>query len=162
MLAHLGTQKTYQDCCKTVAACCDYAARKQVVIVLKPHGGMAGTGPLLRQAASRIAHDHFTIMYDPGNIYYYSDGQIDPVQDAASLDGLVTGISVKDYRHPKSVALTPGTGSVDFPTLMKRLGKGGFTHGPLLVETLAPGDLPHTLVQARRARNFVEQLVAGL
>ncbi len=94
------------------------------------------------------------------HLYYYSDGQLDPVQDAATVDRLVTGMSVKDYKHPKNVALTPGTGQVDFPALMARLGKGGFTHGPLLVETLAPGNLAHTLQEARKARKFVEQLVA--
>ena len=159
LLAHLGNQETHKNSCKTVAACCDYAAENGVVIVLKPHGGMTGTGPQLRQAVERVKHENFTLMYDPGNIYYYSDGQIDPVQDAAAVDGLVSGMSVKDYKHPKNVALTPGTGQVDFPALMARLGKGGFTHGPLIIETLAPGDPAHTLQEAKKARKFVEQLV---
>ncbi len=159
MLAGLGNQETYRDSCKTVAECCDYAARKQVVIVLKPHGGTTGTGPQLRQAVEQVAHDDFTVMYDPGNIYYYSDGELDPVLDAAVLDGSVTGMSVKDYKHPKTVSITPGTGQVEFPALMERLRKGGFTHGPLIIETLAPGDLDHTLQEAKKAREFVEELV---
>jgi len=161
MLAHMGNEQTYRDCCKTVAECCDYAAEKKVVIVLKPHGGTTGTGPQLRDAVEQVKHDYFTVMYDPGNIYYYSNGELDPVKDVATVDGLITGMSVKDYKHPKSVAITPGDGQVDFPALMTRLGKGGFTHGPLIIETLAPGDLPHTLVEAKKARRFVEELVGG-
>ncbi len=161
MLAHMGNEKTYEVCCKTVSECCDYAAEKRVVIVLKPHGGTTGTGPQLRKAVERVGRKNFTVMYDPGNIYYYSNGEVDPVQDAATVDGLITGMSVKDYKHPKNVALTPGAGDVDFPALMARLGKGGFTHGPLIIETLAPGDSTGTLEEAKKARKFVEQLVSG-
>ena len=161
MVSSLGNEKTYHQHIKAIAECCDYAAEKGVAIVLKPHGGLTATGELLRKAVKRVGHESFTVMYDPGNIYYYSNGQIDPVKEAAVLDGLVTGMSIKDYKHPKNVALTPGTGQVDFPALMARLGKGGFTHGPLIVETLLPGDLDHLLGEAKKARRFVEKLVAG-
>ena len=70
-------------------------------------------------------------------------------------------MSVKDYRHPKEVALTPGTGQVDFAAMMKKLRAGGFTHGPMMIETLKPGDLAQTLAEAKKAKKFVEQLVAG-
>jgi len=160
LLAHMGNEETLEACCKTVAQCCDYAADRRVVIVLKPHGGTTGTGPQLRKAVEQVGHKNFTVMYDPGNIYYYSNGEVDPVQDAASVDDLITGMSVKDYKHPKNVALTPGTGQVDFPALMARLGKGGFTHGPLIIETLAPGDPAQTMQEAKKARKFVEQLVS--
>ena len=33
----------------------------------------------------------------------------------------------------------PGTGQVDFAAVLSRLGQGGFTSGPLLIETLLPG-----------------------
>jgi len=162
IIAHLGNEQTRDAYCKEIAGCCDYAETKGVAINLKPHGGMTGTGPLCREAIERIGHENCSLVYDPGNIYYYSDGRIDPVQDAATVDGLVTGMSVKDYKHPKNVALTPGTGQVDFPALMARLKEGGFTHGPLIVETLEPGDLGHTLAEAKKARRFLEQLVEGL
>jgi len=71
----------------------------------------------------------------------------------------VVGMSVKDYKHPKDVSVTPGTGKVDFPAVMARLKQGGFTHGPLVVETLAPGDLAGTLEEAKKARAFLENLV---
>ena len=158
LVSSLGTPQLYDRYCKVVAECCDYAAEKAVAIVLKPHGGMCGTGPQCREAIERIDHKNFTLMYDPGNIYYYSNGEIDPVRDVTAVDGLVTSMSVKDYKHPKNVAITPGTGQVDFPALMARLAKAGFTHGPLLVETLAPGDPAHTLQEAKKARQFVERI----
>ena len=114
----------------------------------------------MRDAVRRVGHPCFTIMYDPGNILYYSDGKLDPVTDCQAVLGVVTGISVKDFRPPKEVMLTPGTGQVDFAAVMKRLISGGLTHGPLMIETLAPGDLKQTLREARQAKDFVERLVA--
>lgn len=161
LLSNVGNEKTYETCCRTIAECGDYAARKQMVIVLKPHGGTTGTGPQLRDAVQRVHHKNFTVMYDPGNIFYYSDGKIDPVADCEAVLGLVTGISVKDFKAPKEVMLTPGTGQVGFVALMKKLRRGGFTHGPLLIETLAPGDAQQTLAEANKAKEFVERLVAA-
>lgn len=162
VIAHLGNEETTAEYCKSIAQCGDHAAAKSVRILLKPHGGMMGTGPLCRQALQRIGHANCSLMYDPGNIYFYSDGAVDPVEDAVTVDGLVTAMSVKDYRHPKDVALTPGTGQVDFPALIARLSKGGFTRGPLAVEMVGPGDLAHTLQEVTRARQFVEDLVASV
>jgi len=161
MVASLGNDQTYHQHIKAIAECCDHAAEKDVALVLKPHGGLTSTGPLLRKAVDDVGHKNFTVMYDPGNIYFYSKGENDPVKDCTVLDGIVTGVSVKDYKHPRQVAVTPGTGQVDFPALMARLRKGGFTHGPLIIECLKPGDLPVLLEEAKKARRFVEQLVAG-
>ena len=68
-------------------------------------------------------------------------------------------MSVKDYIHPRNVDVTPGDGKVDFAKVMARLRKGGFDGGPLVIETLAPGDVTATIAQARKAREFVERLV---
>ena len=159
IIAHLGNEKTVDLYCKAIAECCDYAAEKHVGLTVKPHGGMTATGPLCRKAVEQVGHESFTMVYDPGNVLYYSNGQINPVEDAATVDGLVTGMSVKDYKHPKNVAVTPGTGEVDFPALMGRLRSGGFTHGPLSVEMLDPGDSAKTLKEAVKARKFLEQLL---
>jgi len=148
-------QDTYY---KAVAECCDYAAAKHVGLSAKPHGGLNATGPQCRKIIERVGHKNLRLWYDPGNIYYYSDGQLDPVADAATVDGLVVGMSVKDYKHPRNVDVTPGTGQVNFPAVLARLRQGGFTQGPLIVETLAPGDPAQTLAEARKARRFLEEL----
>lgn len=144
---------------KAVQECCDYAAEKNVSIVLKPHGGTNATGSQCRRAIEIVGHTHFRLWYDPGNIFYYSDGNLDPVDDAETVDGLVAGLCVKDYLPPKDVFVTAGTGKVDFATVFARLRQGGFSKGPLLIETLTPGDLPHLLREAKKAGEFLRNLV---
>jgi sugar phosphate isomerase/epimerase len=158
LMGGVGNEKLYKAYYKAVAECCDYAADKGVGISVKPHGGLNATGPQCRKTVEMVGHRNFRIWYDPGNILYYSNGELDPVADAATVDGLVAGMCVKDYRHPKNVLVTPGTGKVDFPAVLARLKKGGFTRGPLVVECLERGDLEHTLAEARKARRFLEEL----
>lgn len=151
----------YASYYRAVAEGCDYAASKGIGLSVKPHAGLNADGPQCRRAAQTVNRPNFGVWYDPGNILHDSDGRLDPVQDAAAVDGLVVGMSVKDYRHPKDVMVTPGAGQVDFPGLMARLKRGGFTRGPLVVECLSPGDLPHLLAEARKARRFVEERLAA-
>ncbi|MCL4216464.1 MAG: sugar phosphate isomerase/epimerase, partial [Candidatus Hydrogenedentes bacterium] len=162
LMGGIGDENLFDAYYKAIAECCDYAAEKNLGISVKPHGGLNATGPQCRKTIELVGHENFRIWYDPGNIYYYSDAELSPVDDAATVDGLVAGMSVKDYQHPKEVLLTPGTGMVDFPAVMARLKQGGFTSGPLVVECLAPGDLDQTLAEARKAREFVEALVKDL
>jgi sugar phosphate isomerase/epimerase len=147
---------------QAISECCDYAAEKSIGISLKPHGGSNATGPQCRKTLENVNHPNFRLWYDPGNIFFYSRGALDPVEDSRTVNGLVVGMSVKDYRPPREVAITPGTGQVDFPNVLANLKQGGFTQGPLIVETLNRGDLPATLEEAKKARRFVEELVAGL
>jgi sugar phosphate isomerase/epimerase len=160
MLAGVGDAKLYDAYFKVIAECCPYAAAKGIGLSLKPHGGFVATGADCRKGVERVGHQDFRVWYDPGNIFYYSDGQLDPVRDAADVDGLVSGMSVKDFRPPKDVMVTPGTGQVDWSALMARLRRGGFRRGPLLVETLERGDRAHVLASARQAREFLEDLTS--
>lgn len=158
MMGGVSGENRYEIYYKAIAECCDYAAEKKLVLVLKPHGGLNATGPQCRKAIEKVGHKSFQLWYDPGNIFYYSNGALDPVVDAATVDGLVTGMCIKDYQHPKQVLITPGTGKVNFPAVMARLEKGGLTGGPLVIETLKPGGLPELLVEAKKGRKFVEDL----
>jgi len=159
MMGGVGDEKLYDVYYKAIAECCEYAASKNIAMSVKPHGGLNSTGPQCRKIIETVGHRNFGIWYDPGNIFYYSDGKLDPVDDAATVDGLVVGMSVKDYLPPKDVMLTPGTGQVDFKKVMARLKTGGFAGGPLVVECLTQGDLPQLLGEAVKARQFVEELV---
>jgi sugar phosphate isomerase/epimerase len=166
MVGGIGNGRFYRPYYKAIAEVCDYAAEKKLGIVLKPHGGLNATGLQCRKAVELVGHKNFTLWYDPGNIYYYSDGKLDPVQDAPTVAGLVTGMCVKDFtmsgegeKQSKEVMLTPGTGRVDFPAVMAVLKKGGFRSGPLVIECLTRGDRAAILAQAKKARLFVEGLV---
>ena len=116
-------------------------------------------GAECRKAIERVNHKNFRVWYDPGNIMFYSEGKVDPVDDVAGVDGLVVGVSIKDYRAPKEVKVTPGTGLVNFAKVLARLKAGGFVRGPLIVECTAVGsDLKQTIEEARKARKFLEEL----
>ena len=145
---------------KAVEENLDYAKAKGVTMNLKSHGPYNATGPQLRTIAEKINRSNFNIWYDPGNTLYYSKGKLDPVEDAGTLDGLVKGMCVKDFAAPRQVSITPGTGQVDFPAVMRVLKKGGFTSGPLVVECLKTGDLDQLLEEAKKARRFLENLTA--
>ena len=158
MLGGTGDEKLYQLYYKTIAECCDYAAAKGVGLSIKPHGGQNATGAQCRKAIELVGKKNFGLWYDPGNIFYYSDGKLDPVTDAATVAGLVVGISVKDFLPPKEVLVNIGEGKVDFPAVFARLKQGGFTHGPLIVECLARGPLESVKAAATKARGFLEKL----
>ena len=88
-------------------------------IVLKPHGGLNATGPQCRKAIELVGQRNFTLWYDPGNIYYYSDGKLDPAEDARTVSGIVTGMCVKDFtmstsggKRSKDVMVNPGEGKI--------------------------------------------------
>jgi sugar phosphate isomerase/epimerase len=158
MLAGIGDAKLYDAYFKVIAECCDYAAAKRIGLSMKPHGGFVATGADCRKGIEQVGHGNFRIWYDPGNILYYSDGKLDPVADVADVDGLVVGLSVKDFRPPKDVMVTPGAGQVNWPALMTGLKRGGFSRGPLLIECLERGERPQVMASARAARGFLEEL----
>ena len=158
LMGGIGNEKLYEPYYKAIAECCDYAAEKGMGISVKPHGGLNATGPHAARPSSSSGNKNFGIWYDPGNIFYYSDGKLNPVDDAPTVDGLVVGMSVKDFKPPKNVDVTPGTGLVDFPAVFAKLKAGGFKSGALVVECLEPGDLAHTLAEAKKTREFLENL----
>jgi sugar phosphate isomerase/epimerase len=161
LLGGTSEEKLYQAYYGTVAKCCPYAAERGVSLSVKPHGGQNATGPQCRKAIELVGQKNFGLWYDPGNIFYYSDGKLDPVDDAATVDGLVAGMSVKDFQPPKEVLVNPGSGKVNFPTVMARLKKGGFNGGPLLLECLERGPLENVKASAKKARKFMEDLTTA-
>ncbi len=145
---------------KVIDECCGYAAEKGVELNIKPHGGTNATGPECRMHIEKVGQENFGLWYDPGNIYYYSHGELDPVDDAAEVDGLVAGMCVKDFILPGNVNVTPGTGMVNFSGVFARLRQGGFTRGPLIVECLSPGDLDFINAEAIKARQFLDDMTS--
>lgn len=161
LLGGTGKEDLVRSYYKVVSECCDYAASKGVALSVKPHGGSNATGAQCRAIVEMVGNRNFGIWYDPGNIFYYSDGKIDPVDDVPSVDGLIAGMSIKDYLPPKEVLVTPGTGKVNFREVLARARKGGFTAGPLVVECLNRGDAAQVTAEARKTRRFLEELTAA-
>ena len=162
LLGGTGNAQLVNDYYQVVAECCDYAADQGVGLSVKPHGGKNATGAECRKIIQQVSHPNFRIWYDPGNIYFYSEGQRDPLTDCPDVDGLVVGMSIKDYLPPKNVMVTPGQGQVRFEPLITRLREGGFTQGPVLVECLKPGTLTELLVEAQQARAFLRTLLESI
>jgi sugar phosphate isomerase/epimerase len=155
--------KLYDAYYKAIEECCEYAEQKKVALVIKPHGGSNSTGEQCKKTVEKVNKKNFKLWYDPGNIFFYSAGKLDPIDDAKTVGGIVTGTCVKDFKAPKSVDVTPGDGLVKFPEVMAELKKGGFTSGPLVVETLGPvTDPKQRIAEARKAREMIEAVVAKL
>jgi sugar phosphate isomerase/epimerase len=161
LIGGIGDQDYFGRYYKAVSECCDFAQELGVELALKPHGGLNATGPQCRDIVNKINHPNFRLWYDPGNIYYYSNGELDPVNDSPSVNGLVTGMCVKDYLHPKNVAVTPGTGLVDFHKVFSNLINGGFKKGPLVIEVLKPGPRDELLQEALKAKANLLQVLNG-
>ena len=141
---------------KVISECCDYGIEKGVMISVKPHGS---TGAECRKYVDRVGHKNFKLWYDPGNVYYYTEGKLDPVEDVKALENVVVGMAVKDFRLPKNINVTPGTGMVNFPDLLTNLQKNGFNDGPLVVECLDVGDLAYITAEAKKAREYLEKII---
>jgi sugar phosphate isomerase/epimerase len=172
LMGGIGNERLYDLYYRAIAETCDYAAEKGIAITVKPHGGLNATGPQCRRCIENVGHPNFSLWYDPGNIFYYSDGQRDPVDDAETVDGLVTqGLCVKDFtmsieggKITKDVWVTPGEGQVDFPKVLANLQRGGFVSGDLVIECVDRGDgsLSSILKAAVKARRYVGEFVETL
>ncbi len=160
LLGGAGSSEAVDAYYKVVAECCDYAAAQHVGLTIKPHNGPSSTGALCRRLIDRIGHKNFRLTYDPGNVCKHSGNTVNPVDDAATVDGIVAGFCVKDFRLPNDVEITPGTGQVDFARVMSRLRRGGFTRGPVVIECLDAGDTAHVTAEAKKTRLFIEALLA--
>jgi sugar phosphate isomerase/epimerase len=172
LMGGIGKAELFDRYYQAIAETCDYAAEKGLPITVKPHGGLNATGPQCRKCIEGVGHKSFSLWYDPGNVFYYSKGELDPVKDAATVGGLVTvGMCIKDFdlvdkdgQPTPDVWVTPGTGRVDFPKVLGVLRQGGFARGYLVIECVARGDgsLPAILTAAKKARAYLENVVAGL
>lgn len=161
LLGGTGKAELVESYYNVVAECCDYAASKKVALSIKPHGGTNATGAECRKLVEQVGHKNLRIWYDPGNIMYYSQGLIDPVNDVDSVRGLIAGMSIKDFKPPKEVLVTPGKGLVNFREVLTRARRGGFNSGPLIVECLDRGEPAQVTAEAKRTREFLQQLTAS-
>ena len=142
-----------------------YAEKKGVEILLKPHGGLGLTGGDLAKAIEIVNSDAFRICYDPGNIIYYTKGEVRPESNVDDVAKYVTfciikDCIIKDDGNP-DVWILPGEGLVDFPIVLGKLVKAGFT-GPLHVECLGGTELEDINKKAWKTREWLERIVESL
>ncbi|MEA3399656.1 MAG: sugar phosphate isomerase/epimerase family protein [Armatimonadota bacterium] len=140
----------------TMAACCDYAQEKGVMLALKPHGGITCTGADLLHAVDRIDHENFGIYYDPGNIMHYKG--LDPVTELRVCAEHVVAMCIKDsLGELEGVSILPGTGVVDFEGVFEVLFDAGFD-GHCVVECLGGETLEEVNANAAETHNYLVEL----
>jgi sugar phosphate isomerase/epimerase len=111
------------------------AERRGITIVLKPHGGIAGTGEDLALLVERIGSPAVRVCYDPGNVAYYEG--VRPEPDLPGVADLVRAVCIKDHRGGMAVEdfPTPGDGEIDHVAIFRTLHRAGFA-GPCLIERI--------------------------
>jgi sugar phosphate isomerase/epimerase len=145
---------------------CPVARDSGVVIVVKQHGGNTGTGEALGKIIRDVNDEGVKISYDAGNVMDYH--KIDPLPDIRTCAGEVRGFCIKDHRlFPKDEDCGPGFGEIDHYRLLAPVAFTGRVM-PLCCENIfaplvpRPSDPAGIDVLAKRAREFLEVVVAGL
>lgn len=142
------------------------AADKGVTIVIKQHGGTTGTGEACAKIIREVGHASIRMNYDAGNVMDYLD--VDPLPDLKACADLVDSLCIKDHRNwPRDEDCGPGYGEIDHYRLLAPLGFTG-RKLPLCCENIfaplvrRPADPAQIDALARRAREFLETVIAGL
>ncbi len=142
------------------------AKDNNVLLVVKQHGGETGTGEVCAEITREVDHPNVKVNYDAGNVLDYLSK--DPIPDIKLCTNEVRSFCIKDHRNwPKSEDCGPGLGEIDHYKLLQPVAFTGLTmplaceniYAPLLPRPDKPEDVD---ALARRARDFLELVVAGL
>ncbi|NLG49606.1 MAG: sugar phosphate isomerase/epimerase [Chloroflexi bacterium] len=140
------------------------AEQAGVGITMKPHGGITLTAQDLLDIHGQVNHPAFGICYDPGNIIYYTKGEMRPETGLDAIAPLVTTGIIKDCKLENGepdVMITPGEGLVDFRAVLAGLVQGGF-RGPLYLECVGGKTVAEIDADIRRTLPFVRGILASL
>lgn len=140
------------------------AERVGVGITMKPHGGISLTVQDLLAIYGAVDHPSFGISYDPGNIIYYTKGELRPETDIDRIAPVVTTAIIKDCRiddGKPEVMITPGEGLVDFEAVLGGLVRGGF-RGPLYLECVGGKTVGEIDANIARTLPFIRGILARL
>jgi sugar phosphate isomerase/epimerase len=158
----IADEAKYDAYYEMISEAAPYAQEKGVVIVLKPHGGIALTARDTIAVCERIGHPAFRICYDPGNLIFYNKGKEDLFKDLEEIAALSEVVIIKDCvveDGVPDVKITPGEGLVDFDRILECFAKSGFD-GSLYVECVGGSDLDTIDQNLRRTRVFIEDILA--
>ncbi len=141
-----------------------HADQVGVKITMKPHGGISLTVSHLLGAHATVNHAAFGICFDPGNIIYYTKGDLRPETGVSEVAAVVTTGIIKDCTvidGVPDVMVTPGDGLVDFHSVLSGLIGGGF-EGPLYVECVGGKEPDEVDRDVAFTRGYVEGILTGL
>ena len=157
-----GNEAHYTDYFELMRQAAPHAAEMGVNITMKPHGGISLTVQDLIDADAKVNHPAFGICYDPGNIIYYTKGELRPETDVAIAAPKVSTTIIKDCvveDGVPDVMVTPGEGLVDFETVLSGLVNGGF-EGPLYVECVGGTTVDEINRNTKATLKFVSDILA--
>jgi sugar phosphate isomerase/epimerase len=137
-----------------------------VMIVVKQHGGTTGTGEACAEITRAVDHPNIMVNYDAGNVMDYLD--LDPIADIEKCAKEIRSFCIKDHRNwPADQDCGPGYGEIDHYRLLAPVAFTGLKM-PLAYENIFAPLVPRPTTpegvdeQARRAREYVETVIAGL
>jgi sugar phosphate isomerase/epimerase len=142
------------------------AGDQGVIIVIKQHGGSTGTGQACAEIVQEISDPNVFVNYDAGNVMDYLD--VDPIADILHCQESIRSFCIKDHRNwPADEDCGPGYGQIDHYRLLHPVAFTG-RKIPLCFENIfvplvsRPSQLSEVNALARRARVFLEAVIAGL
>ncbi|MBI3864488.1 MAG: sugar phosphate isomerase/epimerase [Planctomycetia bacterium] len=137
-----------------------------VTIVVKQHGGSTGTGEACAKIVREVNDSGIAVNYDAGNVMDYLN--VDPIPDLEKCADTIRSFCIKDHRNwPRDEDCGPGLGEIDHYRLLHQVAFTGWKM-PLCCENIfapllgRPTDAERIDALARRAREFLETVVAGL
>lgn len=137
-----------------------------VLLVVKQHGGETGTGEACAKIVKQVNDPGVWVNYDAGNVMDYLN--VDPIQDIQTCADSVRSFCIKDHRNwPRDEDCGPGLGEIDHYRLLHPVAFRGLKI-PLCCENIfaplvpRPDDPRGVDSLARRAREFLEVVIAGL
>jgi len=143
-----------------------FAADHGVLLVVKQHGGETGTGRACAEITREVNHPNIKVNYDAGNVMDYLN--VDPIPDIRACADEVRSFCIKDHRNfPRDEDCGPGFGEIDHYRLLMPVLNTGLTM-PLCCENIfapllgRPANAEGIDTLARRAREFLETVIAGL
>lgn len=142
------------------------ARENGVLVVVKQHGGETGTGAACAEITREVADAHIKVNYDAGNVLDYLN--VAPLEDIRTCADQIHSFCIKDHRNfPKDEDCGPGFGEIDHYKLLHTVAFTGRVI-PLCCENISAPLIPRpkdpAIVDglARRAREFLETVIAGL
>lgn len=137
-----------------------------VILVVKQHGGSTGTGVACAEIIREVNDRNIWVNYDAGNVMDYLD--VDPLPDIQKCSAEIRSFCIKDHRNwPQDQDCGPGFGEIDHYRLFEPVAFTGLTM-PLAYENIFAPLVPRPTSAdeidrlARRAREYVETVIAGL
>ena len=157
-----GNEAQFANYFELMRQCAPHAEIADVQITMKPHGGISLTVDDLIRANDEVDHPAFGICYDPGNIIYYTKGELRPELYVENIASRTTTFIIKDcvlVDGEPDVMVTPGEGLVDFKKVIGDLVANGFD-GPLYLECVGGKALADINRDIAASLTFVRNILA--